>query len=525
MIQLTTEASNTEIPGAGTPASSRMQASGDEVPSSGSATRRDNYTSPITHPSGYQFSPRSHPDHVGRPLHSSMSERARSILSPTTSASSPSGASHCSTATAHRPEYPSSQGTTDDQSPPFPHLQVIHELVSDGQTVVPDIHAKIEKGFFPVDQTWTCYRRNYFSVRCSYTLRPHLPNARLYLNRASRGGNEQVQALAVSLSAAIDQGDGKSVELVQHTPKRDKGPQLQIRIEKLAPKPAGNSASYNGAPTVAPPYLPLQSDPDQPYSGPDSVNTHTFERIQFKQATANNGKRRAQQQYYHLVVELYADVRDPRDPRPNWVKVAQRISAQVVVRGRSPGHYMDEKIQTSPSSGPGGSGGPGSGLRAYGLHGGPASGSRSSNGFALPRSSTFGSGGYQTQQYSSGPSPTHSHSVSASSSVSGGYPDQPIDLLGRAIDEHPGYQYYPSPLYDAGGQHGLAVVAPVLTAPDEGLARDAKLCRHDYYNHDFSRVKTEASVRHADTWHIGGCGRFQGIDTSRGYYPDLHTGY
>src|SRR5262249_47401556 len=86
---------------------------------------------------------------------------------------------------------------------------------------------------------------------------------------------------------------------------------------------------------------------------------HTFERIQFKQATANNGKRRAAQQYYHLLIELWADVGTHQSPQ--WVKVAQRKSAKMIVRGRSPGHYQTDR-RGSTSSGPGGSGG---GLAGY----------------------------------------------------------------------------------------------------------------------------------------------------------------
>ena len=61
---------------------------------------------------------------------------------------------------------------------------------------------------------------------------------------------------------------------------------------------------------------------------------HTFERIQFQKATANNGKRRAQQQHYRLVVELHAELSSGES-----VKIARQLSDPVVVRGRSPIHY------------------------------------------------------------------------------------------------------------------------------------------------------------------------------------------
>src|SRR5216117_1336256 len=63
----------------------------------------------------------------------------------------------------------------------------------------------------------------------------------------------------------------------------------------------------------------------------------TYERIQFKQATANNGKRRAAQQYFSLIVEAYAVILGEQGTED--VRVAVSKSSPVVVRGRSPGHY------------------------------------------------------------------------------------------------------------------------------------------------------------------------------------------
>jgi len=234
----------------------------------------------------------------------------------------------------------------------------LHKITSDGntsQTVWPQIEAKVEKGFFySADKTWTCYRRNYFAIQCSFSLNPPCPGLHLYLNRIGKQQPEQIQCFAMSLSAAVDGSNGKTIELIQHKPKRDKGPQLQIRIEKLAPSPLGksqldahsdSSLDIYHNPVAGMPVLPLQSDQGQtftPTSHSRTTHQHTFERIQFKSATANNGKRRAQQQYYHLIVELYVDVRGFQEPQPNWVKIAQRVSAPVVVRGRSPSHYQNE---------------------------------------------------------------------------------------------------------------------------------------------------------------------------------------
>jgi meiosis-specific transcription factor NDT80 len=104
--------------------------------------------------------------------------------------------------------------------------------------------------------------------------------------------------------------------------------------------------------------------------------SHTFERIQFQKATANNGKRRAQQQYFHVVVELFADVGRHGDPQ--WIKIATSQSHPMVVRGRSPGHYKDNRRDSATSMDPdrgAGAGGDGpGGAPSLGSYLGPSHG-------------------------------------------------------------------------------------------------------------------------------------------------------
>ncbi|KAG9807961.1 p53-like transcription factor, partial [Aureobasidium melanogenum] len=239
-------------------------------------------------------------------------------------------------------------GTHRSECQNFPWVQheSFHNLECEGQEVVPRIHAKMEKGFFlSPDRSWTCYRRNYFSVTCSFELTPHIGNGRLCLN------GQRVQAMGMKLTAAVDGQTGKGVELIQHTPKRDRGPKNAIPIIKISPTPPNgrpaestlsphgvyhvpmSSFHATGVPTG--PHLPFQNTrDDSPASSRSTSPTgrrheytfghlassqlpmsgqniqHTFERVQFKSATANNGKRRASQQYFHLMVELWVDVRE-----------------------------------------------------------------------------------------------------------------------------------------------------------------------------------------------------------------------
>ncbi|KAF2807545.1 uncharacterized protein BDZ99DRAFT_465382, partial [Mytilinidion resinicola] len=86
-------------------------------------------------------------------------------------------------------------------------------ITCNGQTIVPYIEAKIEKNFFSNNRVWICYRRNYFSILILYALNPHISNnGRLYLTCGNKPA-EQIQLIAILLSAAVDRATGKNIEL------------------------------------------------------------------------------------------------------------------------------------------------------------------------------------------------------------------------------------------------------------------------------------------------------------------------
>lgn len=234
-------------------------------------------------------------------------------------------------------------------APPFNAMQKMTgvSLRYSGQPVDIDLHAKIEKGFFIApDNEWTCYRRNYFGINCSFSLTPY-----------HRMGNYEVEdkdgfvrhavGFAMGISASVDSEKGKVVELIQHTPKRDKGPQTRPTYVSLQPRPPTSAAMY-GTYNGAGPSALYSSTYDSSTSQHQMPTEYSFERIQFKQATANNGKRRAAQQYYHVIVSLYADMGG--DSGSRYIKLACRSSAALVVRGRSPGHYQDARANPRSES-------------------------------------------------------------------------------------------------------------------------------------------------------------------------------
>ena len=246
------------------------------------------------------------------------------------------------------------------EGPPFEDTKVVHHVVTGrNQQLVPDISASIQKGFFQVDNKWTCYRRNYFTVACSFTFKNQLPDGPIYLQRHSQ--LEPIQQFAISISArtaVMNNQESEARALVQHTPKRDKA--TESVPGRHVVQPASNQTMIAGDTMTAPSqlYRGSQHLPPTMISGYDAFGSHshqavptshTFERIQFQKATANNGKRRAQQQYFHVVVELSANL-GRHGSEDNWVVVATKQSHPMVVRGRSPGHYKDNIRRDSQSS-------------------------------------------------------------------------------------------------------------------------------------------------------------------------------
>jgi meiosis-specific transcription factor NDT80 len=442
---------------------------------------------------------------------------------------------YSTTSTSYSNDYRT--GDPSEPSLPFnPQDTLVDIVTGDGSTVRPEIICKIEKGFFfSQENSWTCYRRNYFSVSCSYALEPQTEGI-LYLRKKNdRHDNDAkpIQALAMKLSASTDGTNSRLIDLVQHTPKRDKGPQLKVSHTKLYPVSKSNgvstATSYSGStysyqtsngPLSSAPSLPLQAHTTQSNEiteaikagitfPPPLATTHTFERIQFKSATANNGKRRAQQQYYHLIVEMYADVRLDASHPEEWVKVAQKVSEQVVVRGRSPSHYQNE--------------GPNSTVRptiALGMtnarHSGWSPYSNSPNLYSSQPPSNRVLPGPGTYMYSSmsesAPHMQLSHLGTTGIPTMEPPRTMPANLInarslfpahagpGAADDDHNNYSYYPQPMYDSG-----------LSSPNVAMVKQDDLA------HSGKSSSSPESPAGNFPQHMGH--KYTSYDTSKGYYP------
>ena len=381
--------------------------------------------------------------------------------------------------------------------PPLSATENLYSLqTTDGQTLRADIFGRIDKGFFMADSDWTCYRRNYFSLNCSYAILPSLPSGTIYLVDKDNGRlGAQVFGFSMSIAAVVDGRDGKPIELVQHTPKRDKGPQDKPARVTLAPRPSApqhgiyGDGGIGGSSRSGLYDQGFGQNPNQP-----AVEA-TFERIQFKNATANNGKRRAAQQYYHLLVELFADLGDRRPEQ--WVKIAFRMSAPMVVRGRSPGHYQNERRGSNASAG--GSGGAG-GADSYTPS---ASTSRTPGDMGMPGGSSMlqnsgygGSYDNRSHHYRSNIPPLQIPMVPVLSAEEA-----------KSIQQSPNYRYYPSAMYE--GHETQSYQLPSM--PDPPVSKIKREYGPGGYNLPSLASTNEGLGRHF--------GRWEGFAESKGYFP------
>ena len=212
-----------------------------------------------------------------------------------------------------------------------------------GSSIQFRVSGKIDKGFFLADGEWACYRRNYFQLSTTFSCVTVMPGieGELPFNPMEEpcvieqdGQLYPVDQFKVCIAARVAAGE-KPIGLIMHTSKRDKGPQIVPSPRPIRP---GGVLSSNQLHQL------LGSSQLTAVSNQSIV---AFERVQFKNATANNGKRRAAQQHYVIDVILYAEVMKPHGHE--LIPVGKISSSPLIVRGRSPGHYSGNGIMQQQS--------------------------------------------------------------------------------------------------------------------------------------------------------------------------------
>ncbi|KAI1846065.1 hypothetical protein JX266_007874 [Neoarthrinium moseri] len=164
----------------------------------------------------------------------------------------------------------------------------------------------------------TCYRRNLWQCSGQITLPRHCTQVL----------NEQGRAIPIvefyASITAMESIDGKSTEIIS-IPWKSNNPALG---EGQETKTAG-----------APPRVALDLSGGQEVDGHRVSLPVAWKRLQFKSATANNGRRKGLQQHYVVQINLLGKMKTGGE----LMKIAEIRSGPVIVRGRSPRNFDSRK--------------------------------------------------------------------------------------------------------------------------------------------------------------------------------------
>ena len=163
----------------------------------------------------------------------------------------------------------------------------------------------------------TCYRRNLFQVTGSITI-PH--NLKFILT--DRGDHVPIVALELTISAteSVEGGTVKLISVPWKTP---------INSPPIAPEDKTEKE-----PSTIPLDLMSHYDPDMEYAN----FPFAWKRLQFRIATANNGRRKELQQHFVARLKLVATLSTGQR-----VAIGEARSAAIIVRGRSPRNFERKK--------------------------------------------------------------------------------------------------------------------------------------------------------------------------------------
>ena len=173
----------------------------------------------------------------------------------------------------------------------------------------------------------TCYRRNLFQITGSITL----PRKLRYI-MTDRGEQLPIQAQELSISAT-ESVEGNTVKIISVPWKT----------------PSSNSAAVVEDKTERePPPIPLDFMANQDLDSDYANFPIAWKRLQFRIATANNGRRKELQQHFIVRLKVIATL-----PNGTKVSIGEAQSAPIIVRGRSPRNFQARK--DLPLGGGGGS--------------------------------------------------------------------------------------------------------------------------------------------------------------------------
>jgi hypothetical protein len=204
--------------------------------------------------------------------------------------------------------------TLDGPTMPQTHCQLTREITHDNQ--------------LGMEGCWTLRGCDTISGEYSYELSPSTDLDQLFMDHRENLGGRAVQRSihAIALVPQAENVGSKHVGLYHLGRKQGKQVWLPIQARALTPS---TRSPLSDAQKLSNMVQPIVATP-----------TATAEKCvcQFQDMYVRDRrqttKHRAYQQYLHITIEMYADVRADGSGAPEWIKVAQRRSNPIVMFGK-----------------------------------------------------------------------------------------------------------------------------------------------------------------------------------------------
>lgn len=193
-----------------------------------------------------------------------------------------------------------------------------------------NINAQLHGMFFLAESQWpvtddtplpppelTCYRRNLFQITGSVTLPRSLRY--VFTDDGSRIPIYELE-LAVSATESVEGNSVKIISVPWKTATNGDGSKSDDKAER------------------EPPTIPLDNLSEQDLDTDFATFPIQWKRLQFRIATANNGRRKELQQHFTLHLKIMASL-----STGGKISIAEAHSGAVIVRGRSPRNFAARK--------------------------------------------------------------------------------------------------------------------------------------------------------------------------------------
>jgi meiosis-specific transcription factor NDT80 len=232
-------------------------------------------------------------------------------------------------------------------------------LNSHGSVVKPLLFPRIDRGFEIIENEWVGYKRNYFTLVSSFTFQgvrfEEFAGDRYHFSDLEPDSTQTIMYFGIRLVAqCVD--DGSSVNLIQHTAKRDRGPQFTPPVHPAVPsrlpdhdiiKEAANVRNTNKIARLNEVFFFDRHEHDhesfdisglEHYPDEKIIKVARYERVQFS-ASINYKKPALSSKRFKLLFQLvgFTDMKKPEE----FVVLAFRETPPLIIRGRSPSNYSE----------------------------------------------------------------------------------------------------------------------------------------------------------------------------------------